>query len=483
MGHYRCDERLRKTAEEAERPVVQTEFGHSMADSSDRFQDEFLFTRRAGKLVGGSVWLWRDQAVLADPEKMLGFGPNFLRRASASRNVAREYQGVWPDARHFLDSFGDRGSDGIVYANDVPKEMFHLVRKLYSPVQATYADGVFTVTNLFDFLSLAGYRLSWTTMNGEVRLSSGSAALSAPAHGGETVSAGEPASGATHLAVRVLNPSGASIWEDGFLLSAPPPPKATGDMALEGRDFLLRVGRAEGMTSSLARNCKRTSKSFIDSWHPHLLKPSVRGEHRAPDGTRTWSLRWFRNDNAATNEFFDGEVTRTRDGSIAWRVSAAPDVRGDFAEFGLAILADAKADRVDWFGLGPYTATPGKWMQNAFGAWRLGHDDYRFDGNRSKVSWAVASGSGPEGVALVPMDASAEVEFENANGRIVLSHNSLVAGYGTKFTMPIGMRRVQDAESAVAFKTMGAFRVYRAANPSAGVAVVPSRPFFRHSGK
>ena len=481
MCHYLNGEKLHRVAEEAERPVVQTEFGHSMADSSDRFQEEFLFTRRAEKLVGGCVWVWRDQAVLTDYDKMLCFGKDFIRRSNDSRNVAREWQGVWPDARHFLDSYGDRGSDGIVYANNAPKEMYPLVRKLYAPVQATYADGVLAVTNYYDFLSLAGHRLEWTAMNGRTRLASATADLSAPAHGGETVRVTVPAD-ATHLAVRALGPAGRSLWEDGFLIRAPSAPAATGAAALAGTDFCLRVGRKEGMTGVFARNYKRDSRYFIDYWFPHLLKPTVLGESVAADGSRTWKLRWFRDNNVKTNEFFDGEVRLAKDGRIDWSAAAAPDVRGDFTELGLAVPADAKAVRVTWFGLGPYTATPGKWMQNAYGLWDISRDDYRFDGNRGKVAWAVA-GDGASGVVVEPLDDSAEVEFENVAGRIYLTHNAFVAGYGTKFSKPIGLRSAKDAAGAAAFKGAGSFRVSRAADPLGGTATVPSRPFFRHYGK
>ena len=50
----------------------------------------------------------------------------------------------------------------------------------------------------------------------------------------------------------------------------------------------------------------------------------------------------------------------------------------EMLEIGLAFEMPAEATRVDWQGLGPLTAVPGKNRMTDYGVWAMHKDDYRF---------------------------------------------------------------------------------------------------------
>ena len=136
-GHYLTPEEL-DIAAKSSHPLIQTEFSHALGNGFGNFEDRWQRILATDNFAGGCVWMWRDQAVETDGVFPLWYealgGEKFHRpRKDRYRRTGKNLQGVWTDDGRFLDSFGDRGSDGICYADGTPKESFYVVQALYAP--------------------------------------------------------------------------------------------------------------------------------------------------------------------------------------------------------------------------------------------------------------------------------------------------------------------------------------------------------------
>ena len=69
--------------------------------------------------------------------------------------------------------------------------------------------------------------------------------------------------------------------------------------------------------------------------------------------------------------------------------------------------------------------------------------DYRFPGNRYKVKWAAVGENGEVGM-MVLESGTGNVSFENIAGRIYLTENIAVAGYGGKASAPGSLKSPQE---------------------------------------
>ena len=403
MGHYFREDRF-KTADKAKKPFIQTEYAHSCAGGFSDFEYAWNRVRDTEHFAGGSIWLWQDQAVLTDSGDIT---PAMVRQRPLAPGNTKIADGG------YLDTFGEYGTDGILYADGTPKEAYFLVRRMYSPVQVTRnEDGSFRVENGHDFISLRGWSLE---VNGEKY------PLCAEARTTETVKV--PA--ADFCKVRVLNPKGHSITETAFgsPSSLIPHPSSLSPLSLKGEDFLLRIGRKKSMLVDFANKKKK------DVWGgkgDYILKPEVLGE-RDEDGTKIFSLRWKRGNKADAKQYFDGEV-RINGTQISYTLTPGPDNKGCIVECGLAFDLGNKPTHVSWIGEGPFTGVPGKSQMNAQGAWALHRDDLRFDGNRRDVSEARVG-------EIILRGDKLDVGVENMAGRIILSQNAFVDNYGNKFVL------------------------------------------------
>jgi beta-galactosidase len=243
--------------------------------------------------------------------------------------------------------------------------------------------------------------------------------------------------------------------------------------SIDGGSFFLRVGRRRGLVQAI--HAMDDKKAFLHD--PYLVKPEVRSE-TGDETNKTYRLRWAVDGDS--DKFIDGTVALCFDDCGAVRLSydLAPsekcfrDVR--FAEFGLSLFADG--NRVDWLGDGPLTSVPGKSKMNVFGKWAMHKDDYRFAGNRSKVKWAAVSSNGSAAQPLVIESETGNVSFENIGGRICLTENLAVAGYGGKASNPGSLKSPAD------INLKGSFTIYAGELDAPPSDVVPDLTFTQHYG-
>lgn len=495
MGHYLNDTRIDQAIKDTRLPIIHTEYAHAQGNAFNEFQPKFSRILRDKKVIGGSIWCWSDQAVLTNGEMKIGYSsnPKTLNR-DGRRDLPEEYQGVWIDPKRFLDTFGDRGSDGIVYADGYPKESFYLVRKMYSPVVISTSlvkgkEGVentfaIELENRFDFISLHGYELKWKVKNLQNVLNSGSIWLQTAAREKDLINLRIrlPQSidfNDAMLCMEIYAPDGKSIYERNLPIELENKEKdylslvrdtpstekfktevhkintsliygnynykisgkgifsitdEKGNKVIE-TPLLLRVGRPE---SNILLTQGQKSKFY---WNPYLLKPIVENftAVKKDNGVyATMECRWNRNDTS--EQYVEGKVNilMKSNGNIEFNytLKPSPNADGNFLECGLTLDLGKSFYQFDWLGDGPYNSTPGKTLYNERGIWRLHYDDIRFNGNRMNVDIGFAA-STKQRIAILSKNGN--VGIENIDGNIHISQNAIVTGYGTKFTTPAGL--------------------------------------------
>ena len=425
--HYLSPENMREYEKNATKPLIQTEFAHACGNGFNDFEDRYRRMRANTNVwMGGCVWAWIDQSIMHDEhndafEKELSLSRTFAPHGRAvsmkppqskdlRRDLPREFQGNYVDERHFIDSWGDRATDGIVYGDGTPKDGYWLVRALY-----TGANQVESSKSKVE---------SWPP------------------------------------------PQYSQITTLNSKLAAPLP--------------YLRVGRKRGLVQAI--HAMGDKKAFLHD--QYLVKPEVFSE-TGDETNKTYRIRWVIDSDA--DNFIDGTITV----SIGRAVSMKPphsasvvsytltssekclrDAR--FAELGLALFAEG--DRVDWVGDGPLTSVPGKSKMNIFRKWAMHKDDYRFAGNRSNVKWAAVGSNGSAAQPLVVESETGNVSFENVDGRICLTENFAVAGYGGKASGPGSLKSPKD------INMKGSFTVYAAELDAPPSDVVPDLTFTSHYG-
>ena len=134
-GHYFDEERF-KYCRTLKKPFFQTEFSHACGNGFSQFEDRWPRILASENFAGGSVWMWQDQAVETDGAFPLGYDENGNPQPKEKtkdkvRKTTKDVQGVWVDDKTFWDSYGERGTDGICYADGTPKESALLMARFY----------------------------------------------------------------------------------------------------------------------------------------------------------------------------------------------------------------------------------------------------------------------------------------------------------------------------------------------------------------
>ena len=400
--HYLSAENMREYEKNATKPLIQTEFAHACGNGFNDFEDRYRRMRaRPDVWMGGCVWAWIDQSLMHDPkecEEAIGRdGPNAPQSKDRRRDLPREFQGNYIDPLHFIDSWGDRATDGIVYGDGTPKDGYWLVRVLYGADKAM-----------------------------------------------------------ENVKCKIENAARDVRSYSLFPIPRSPFP------------IFLRVGRKRGLVQAI--HARSGKKSFLHD--PYLVKPEVLSES-GDETNKTYRLRWVIDGDK--EKFIEGVVITTAS-TISYDLTSSDKCIRDarFAELGLTLAVDG--NRVDWLGDGPLTSVPGKSKMNVFGQWAMHKDDYRFSGNRSNVKWVAVGTNGSKAQPLVIESGTGNVSFENVGGRIYLSENISVAGYGGKASGPGSLKSPKD------INMKGSFTIYAAELDTPPADVVPDLTYTHHYG-
>jgi beta-galactosidase len=458
MPHYIGVTELNRAIEKTDKPLILTEYAHSLGLAMDEFAEQIENIVKQPRIIGGSVWCWTDQSVLV------------IKHLDEKETLI---QGVWLDTLHFLDNSGNKGADGIVYADGYPQEDFFLVRKLYSPVQIltdTLQDGRFEIEleNRFDFLTLNGFSVNWKLRNLHKIIDKGSVFLNTPTKRKDKISIQTKIpenldSGDLMLCVEIINPEGKSINEKNIIvvrhsdskavitgLIRNPLIKATVSKSgiltvTENRSILLetpllmRVGRKMTITAE----AQASKEKFL--WQPYILEPKIGKIQKktTKDGLLftldcVWTCDSVRSVSGVVN------VLIAKSGAVQFDYSIKPaeTADGNLLECGLTLKMQPDFDTFRWLGNGPFSSAIGKTAFNERDIWALQRNDIRFNGNRANVDLAVVTNPGNYGIGL--QGKNGNIGVENIDNVIYVSQNAIISGYGSKFKAPKGRMSMEN---------------------------------------
>ena len=150
------------------RPIIMCEYSHAMGNANGSLADYWRAIESHHGLQGGFIWDWIDQGIAAD--------------APAGKPGEPQGGKYWK----YGGDFGDTPSDydfclnGILLPDQTPKPVLEECRKVFSPVRIEGVhpqQGLFTVTNRYDFSVLENVALKWTVLKNGVSIKSGTAKL------------------------------------------------------------------------------------------------------------------------------------------------------------------------------------------------------------------------------------------------------------------------------------------------------------------
>ncbi|UAY53818.1 glycoside hydrolase family 2 protein [Arachidicoccus terrestris] len=486
MPHYLDVKRLNESLKKTDKPLILTEYAHSLGLAMDEFEEQYENIVRQAKIIGGSVWCWTDQAILTN--SVAKFQKKANQPAHGSDNTMPPFsgveQGIQIDQNHYLDNSGNNGADGIVYGDGYPQEDYFLVRKLYTPVQIL-TDTLkgqlgggnrfdITLANRFDFISLVGYQLRWQLVYQNKALEQGDQWLDITAHNKDTISikAKLPAkapSGDIALHLQIIDPNGHQINEKNIVLR-----KAnflgqvqagnagrglfvsvsktgiltaqSGQKMLLHSPLLMRVGRKLTITLE-----SQTLKDKFN-WTPYLLKPVVDKCHRQKTDSGllyTLDCHWRSQTTKTSHRGIRGRVQilvrKNNVIEMAYNVHPDQSATGNLLECGLTLVLDSAYRTFHWLGKGLFSTSVGKSAYNEHGVWALDIDDIRFNGNRAAVELAEATSLDSCGLGF--WSSNGNIGIENIRGRMAVSQNGIVTGYGSKFKAPKGRKPVSEIQN------------------------------------
>ena len=149
-------------------PAILCEYGHAMGNGPGSLADYWEMFRNTSNTQGGFIWEWCDhgiRTVNADGVEYFAYGGDF---------------GDTPHDGNFV-------ADGLVFPDKSPSPGLIELKKVIAPVRCAARDlenGVITLFNDYDFLSLDHLNILWSvTENGRIIQSGSLIPCGIPAHG------------------------------------------------------------------------------------------------------------------------------------------------------------------------------------------------------------------------------------------------------------------------------------------------------------
>jgi len=409
--HYPTTGQIGGFYQHLDRPVIFTEYCHTLGISFEDHDRQWEIIERTPGIAGGSVWEWADQ----------GFLIKNRRKAEKGKLYGYEEK-VFPAEASGFEMCGNKGTDGLVYADRTPLPNYYELQHNYARAfvrmdnsQFSILDSQFDVVNRYDFLNLKdNVTFHWyLTSNRDTVLrgvfSPDCAPRSSVPYKLALPSAFIPQSSAIILLhFDIEDKEGHTFLHQSFVLNKPQIEwTGHGSGSVMAQETTIRTGRKPTLAERIKQNGRIPQKYLLP-----LANPQVKA-------------------NIDSKCIEGGE-------EVSFMLT--PDTADVFrSELGLAYLLSPEIDRVQWIGQGPFAGYPGRHQANRYGYWAKHKDDLYFEGNHMGVDAAFFSDKDGNGV-LVTAPLSSErmgeglnLNFEQTDRGIVLTVNAAVSGQGPKF--------------------------------------------------
>ena len=419
--HYPTTSQIAGVYQRADRPVIFTEYLHTLGISFEDHDRQWELIERTPGIAGGSVWEWVDQGMpFSEARRGVPGGP---QDHTPSYGYTEK---VYTHPSGGFEMNGNKGTDGVLYADRTPLPNYWELQRNYA--QAFVADSVLrargatlplTVVNRFDFLDLKdNVTFRWAYSEDRDTLARGAfsppcAPRSRTAY--ELTLPSEPdarrvcllhvevSDGQGRVTLRQSIPVGDPALTSRLLAGLTEP--CADPMALVQDGLLVRVGRKATLAETMTVGRRRLERY----------------------------LRRLRPEAATAGPVAAVVSQEPAAGAVHVTFTLTPDSSVTFlSELGLALLLDDKIDRVQWVGQGPMATYPGRFRAGRYGFWQLRAGDLLFEGNRRGVDAALFTDARGEGLLLFCTNGN--VSFEQTDRGIVVTCNAAVAGEGPKFS-------------------------------------------------
>ena len=386
--HYPTTSQIADFYQRADRPVIFTEYCHTLGISLEDHDRQWEIIERTPGIAGGSVWEWADQGMP-------------FRRPLQSRYGYEER--VFTSKEGGFEMYGNKGTDGLLYADRTPLPNYYELQHNYARAFVERVDGdMLKIVNRYDFLNLKdNVTFHWMLTNDRDTVICG--VFSPDCQPRSSVSYNLPLprqNGLSLLQFDIEDAYGNVFLHQSFVLNKPQTAwtgHGSGTMLVEKE--LIRTGRKPTMGERLTQKGRIPDK---------YLLPVDNRQVRA-DIQR-----------------------RPIDGGEEVSFTLMPDTADVFrSELGLSWLLNPSIDRIQWIGYGPFASYPGRHQANRYGFWAKHQDDLYFEGNHSGIDAAFVSDK--EGNGILITGDSLSLNFEQTDRGIVLTANAAVSGQGPKF--------------------------------------------------
>ena len=479
--HYTIPSELEKYSEMSDRPIIVTEYAHSLGLDFDMMQNvwEVMYTHK--NIAGGGIWDFVDQGILK------------RSKTPVDKNTLTPH--VWLDRFNYYDARILKGTDGIVYANRIPQPDYFEVKNVYAPVRVNInsykiAAGKQTISvpieNRYDFTNLSAIKTVCSLYHNNDLLGEQNIDLDiAPHSSGNipvTVSLPEKlASDYYFLKFNFYDKDGLHLKEEVVRLI----PDNTSLNWLEevsdvnkklertddGSNFVVKreksvfeFNKNTGTVklSSLANNMDlitggfffRTgrkvtisSKSFLDrrpeykdyTWPAYLENREILSKDISENnGSIKITERLRSRRDGYEDQMVEGNISYTfkENGWIEIEYNFSPENgTGAFLEAGVSFIVPKELTQMRWVGDGPYPSYPDKDMLDKFGIFQKANEDLYFQGNRRNIDAALFTNRIGNGLLVV--GNGDDIAVENITGGMMISHNARVSSRFNKYTKPL----------------------------------------------
>ena len=422
--HYPTTSQLRDFYTKTDRPLIFTEYCHTLGISFEDHDRQWDIIERTPGIAGGSVWEWVDQGM---PFTLKGGGSKW--RTDGSERDQR----VFTTIDGGFEMKGNFGTDGLLYADRTPLPNYYELQHNYarSFVSSVNCDNVavnMTVHNRYDFLNLKdNVTFHWALTNDRDTIARGAfspncAPRSSVPHTLTLPSdIGPQTSVLSLLHFDITDAQGHMFLRQSFVLNKPQIEwMGHGSGSVMAQETTIRTGRKATMAERITQK-GRLPQRYLLPIDNSQVKADI--------------------------------VSKCIEGGEEITFTLTPDTADVFhAELGLAYLLDAKIDRVQWIGYGPFASYPGRHQANRYGFWAKHKDDLYFEGNHGGIDAAFLSDKAGNGILII--GDSLNLNFEQTDRGIVLTVNAAVSGQGPKFAKTaFNGWKVGDASVSASFRS------------------------------
>ena len=414
--HYPTVDELNTVYQNTDRPILFTEYLHSLGQSFENHHLQWDIIKSTPSMIGGCVWEWVDQGIYFEEKnekEFYGYETN-----------------IYTSENHGITMNGNKGTDGLLYANRIPLPSYYELQRNYANVtieeKKTNISDInnelkFTVKNNYDFINLDdNHRLSWFLLSYNDTIDKGVIFLDCPPlcekEYSINLTSSEQVDKSAYLNFDI-------IYKDGII----------------NQHSIIIENEKNSLTNSLFSNINIPSESpfcMFQEW------PLVRVGRKPTLSDKTKANKYLinnylvhANENKAENDKIsvDVELSVSRINNV-YKVnfSLEPDKRElIISELGLGMLIDDKIEDIQWIGYGPYSSYPGRNNANTYGLWKLHKDDLYFEGNRIGIDAIILLDKHGDGILLFCDNGM--FDFEQTDRGILLTYNTIASGIPPKF--------------------------------------------------